>query len=104
MTNFIIPITFANVPAFITGSISEVKNPNRQNYGKFKIYTDSHYEPLNFDSYFTESEVRSIIEANKGIFVKENFDTYSFEDIKEIKSALDVVFYSSYVDRLTFED
>lgn len=104
MTNFIIPISFSNRSIFVTGRISEIKNQNQKNYGKYMIFTDSHYEPLNLQDCYTESEAKSIIQENKGIFVKDDFDTYSVEDIKEIKSSLDSSFYQNYIDRLTFED
>lgn len=87
---FVIPFFFKGAPCesvMLKGELRRVRNPKSENYGKVSVYTDSHFEPLNVD-YMDEFAAKLLVEANGGIWVKEDFDTLNVEDLKQIKSSL----------------
>lgn len=88
---FVIPRFFKGAPresVMIKGELRFVKNPDHIAYGSVVIYTDSHFEPLNIQGYSSESAAKRLIEENGGLWVKQDFDDVSIEDLKEIKSQL----------------
>jgi len=90
-TKFILPLVFQGAPnpsVIINVELREVTNSKNSNFGKVSIYTDSHYEPLNFSTYMSVEEATKIVEAVGCIAVKQDFDQYSIIDLKEIKHLL----------------
>lgn len=49
--NFVIPFFFKNAPreaVMLQGELRFVRNEKSEDFGKVSVYTDSHFEPLNF--------------------------------------------------------
>lgn len=91
MKNFVIPFLFKNAPreaVMLQGELREVKNTKSDDFGKFRIYTDSHYEPLNFQECLSFEDAKQAVEKAGGIWTKQDFNTLSIDDLREIKSQL----------------
>lgn len=65
-----------------------IRNSNHKDYGKYSIYTESHYVPLNIADPIPLEDAVSIVEAAGCIEVKDTFDRYSIKDLREIKHLL----------------
>lgn len=100
---FIIPLLFEGAPCpavMLQGEIRIVTNPDEPTYGKVRIYTDSMYAPLANKGYVSYGEAVELIESQKAIWVKENFDQYDINDLKEIKAHLPTKWIDAYNDYL----
>ncbi len=97
--NFVIPFHFKNAPresVMIQGEIRFVKRDGHKDFGKVNVYTDSQYEPLNFQNAISVEDAKKAVEENGGIWTKENFDTLSIDDLREIKSQLSEEWITSF--------
>jgi hypothetical protein len=89
--NFVIPFFFKGAPresVMLQGELRIVKNKKSEGFGKVRVYTDSHFEPLNFEDCISLEDAKKAVQQNGGIWVKENFDILNVEDLREIKSQL----------------
>lgn len=97
--NFVIPFFFKNAPreaVMLQGELRFIRNEKSEDFGKVSVYTDSHFEPLNFQDCISLEEAKEAVEKNGGIWTKENFDTLNLDDLREIKSQLSEKWISSF--------
>lgn len=92
---YILPVYFKGAPnssVRIEIELRVVKNQNHKDFGKVGIYSDSFYEPIyNFNTNkgkVTIKEAIAFVERLGAIAVKDDFDFYSIDDLKEIKQSL----------------
>ena len=89
--SFVIPLYIkgASYPSvMIEGELRPVRNPKSENYGKYSIYRDSHYEPLNINQELPLEEAKNLVVKNGGIFVPNDFVSTDVEDLRTIKHLL----------------
>ena len=96
---FVITFFFKGVPresVMLQGELRFVKNNKSEDFGKVRVYTDSHFEPLNFQDCISIDEAKNAVEQNGGIWTKENFDVLNIDDLREIKSQLSEEWIASF--------
>lgn len=107
--NFILPFYFKGAPnpsVLMQLEIRVVGNRESDYYGLCRIYMDSHYNPIlneidriNMARMITTEEAEQILKNFNCIQVKEGFDQYNIDDMKEIKDQLPVEWINGYNER-----
>ena len=81
-----------NSPIYMNGDLKQVKNTKHEYFGKWRIATDMHYNPLldhpKYAEYMDYETAYQILKDLGFVELKEGFDRYDLNDLKEIKSQL----------------
>lgn len=87
---------FEGAPSPAVSSIAELRpvlNKNHKAFGKYSIYSETPYSPISEyelgERYFEKEKAIEILTKEGFIPVKSDFDQYSIDDLKEIKSQID---------------
>jgi hypothetical protein len=100
-SHFVIPFLFKGAPRPAVMLYGELRGKDI-----VSIYTDSPYKPFLLKNKEMQHEIPyeeavSVVEAENAIWVKENFDTDSIEDLREIKDKLPVDWVKSFNESLS---
>lgn len=94
---YILPFYYGapSSPTMMILETETVRNITDEHYGKCSVYMSSHYNPLidainQIDStgYITIEQAEGVLKSFKCIHVKEDFNQYNIDDLKEIKHLL----------------
>lgn len=93
-------LTMSDKAYMVTAELREVKNANHENFGKFRIFTDMQYNPL-FDvtkdkDFYTFEEAEKILKSLNFIKLRDDFNYYNIEHLREIKNQLSEKWIENY--------
>lgn len=100
-SHFVIPFIFKGAPRQAVMIQGELRGKDT-----VSIYTDSPYKPFLLKNNELQHEIPyelaiSLVEAEGGIWIKENFDKDSIEDLREIKEKLPADWVNSFNEFLS---
>lgn len=96
---FILPLAVSNRAIIIEAKLEMATKPKHESFGKVKVVTESHYEPLHIlvnDQYIWANEATDVLTKLGFIEVDLEFDKYDIKHLQSIKSKLSEQWIENY--------